>query len=320
MIKGIDTRVSEIESVFQETLLRSPYDVWLILDIDIRNLLDPSKHTVGETSDPTASTSLLPIRSAFPVSSPIPDDLRSAGKIEALLGSSVASRSMSGNHSFSAALARRMRHLLDETGTFTITQLYFSLAAYSTELNLSTMPIYLNYSQSESIQLSPLESPPHPQKIRKMTITIWVAHSLQGKDMDDWQSWIRNNPPSNIQKVEVLPSANTSRNGPSNSFLLQVWLQDSLIPESESWLRWMEHLPVSLRDINVEIEPSEISDTADVVSTYVAQLNLDSGMKDALQKVFYSKVTVLPLMWGQSKSEPIHPKQRIHARPWPKAS
>jgi hypothetical protein len=103
MIKGTDERVSEIESVFQETLLRSPYDVWLILDIDIRNLLDPSKHTVGETSDPTASTSLLPIRSAFPFR-PIPDDLRSAGKIEALLASSVASRSMSGNHSFSAAL------------------------------------------------------------------------------------------------------------------------------------------------------------------------------------------------------------------------
>jgi hypothetical protein len=256
----------------QETLQFSYFDVLLILDTSYSGIaLYSNRLTIQAKQSGT-----------FEV-------------LAASLGQNLAAR---GNMSCTSALIQALRDLLRQEGTFTVEQLFQKF-----HFNMSpSQPIYMKHSAPPgmSIKLSSLISldvESHPQKQRIVTMDISVIQSMQDDVTIEWQTWMSDHPPQNILAVEVLSAPDSSQDIKDYDFRLQVQLQDSLFPDFDPWVRWIGRLPSTLREISIEIKPSDTSDPGDAVSTLVEDLNLNTGMREALQKVFYTKVTVLPIMW-----------------------
>jgi hypothetical protein len=139
---------------------------------------------------------------------------------------------------------------------------------------------------------------------RTLFLNISLGNPLKHVDSAPWISWIRGYSPPNVHGVEFVSSQNPSLFS-TPSFGLRVWLRDSFIPGSSAWLRWIEHIPGEVHAITVDIEKEDTPSDEDDIATFVAHLNLNAGVTDALRRNYYQKATVLPIMWGTPASNQI---------------
>jgi hypothetical protein len=139
---------------------------------------------------------------------------------------------------------------------------------------------------------------------RTLFLNISLGNPLKDVDSALWISWVREYSPANVHRVEFISSQTPSLFSTPN-FGLRVWLRDSFIPGSSAWVRWIEHIPGEVHAITVDIEKGDAPSYEDDIATFVAHLNLNAGVTDALRRNYYQKVTVLPIMWGPPASNQI---------------
>ena len=197
-----------------------------------------------------------------------------------------------GSTSLSAGLIKILPTF--ENKTFTVKELYARLV---TDGGVGQPPLRRRHGAPRSIAISalkPLE--PDVRKPREVAMTISIARPLGDADLYAWCTWIES-APANLDRMEMFHHSSDPHQN-SRKFVLRIRLQDSMIPDTKTWMRWIEHLPDSLQSIDVTFAPMDPHDGTDAVATFVKELNISSEMTEALKRIHYRNVTVLPIMWG----------------------